>query len=617
MAKTSIDGLRVREPDYRHRRADRARSNNAHTVDLTTRHTGSTAPKSNVTKAQRAKRQEALDSVEQIRKRQAAASAFLDPVQSFDFDSEPVNQPDNEFTASAEADWSDLLNDFQGNSDPLVRQSRPKTRPQQNYTEEDLFDSWTNDTKSGADSLADALDEVDDDTPISEPLPKKQRKHHKKHHLVRNLMVGLACLLVIGGGILYKWGDDLISRLTGGNSGLWDAITSFVSDEIPFETDQNGRTNVLIFGTEGYNMNGNTAHGEHDGAQLTDSIMVASIDQKTKDVALISLPRDLKVPKACSVGKINEVFWCHNQDGTKEAAGAQALMDQVGSVLGLDFQYYAHINWASLIDIIDTIGGITVTLDEDINDYGWTNAVAQAGVPMNVNGEQALGLARARHGTTGGDFTRGNTQQKIVEGIIHKLLDNGIGVTEALNLLNILGDNLRSNFSTDNIKAGVRLLSGFNVSKIRQIPLVDYNTNTFYVTTATINEVSFVVPSAGNTNYKQIQEYVASMLNDSPAAREQARIIVYNASGQYGVAGAERTRLQNDDYNVVDVGDAEIGSCREKYCLYAIKEDFPATRAALEERYQTKALGAADLPSDIVAGEVDFILILGFSEDAA
>ncbi len=45
-------------------------------------------------------------------------------------------------------------------------------------------------------------------------------------------------------------------------------------------------SNVLIFGTEGYDMNGSSGDGVHDGAQLTDSIMVASFDQERKDVAL-------------------------------------------------------------------------------------------------------------------------------------------------------------------------------------------------------------------------------------------------------------------------------------------------------------------------------------------
>lgn len=615
MAKTSIDGLRTREPSAKRQIHNSARSSSAHVVDATTRRTTRPRP-------EKTTRQNMLASIDQIRRNQASASEFLDPVQTFDFDAEPTVSPSNDFSSATEADWSDLLNDF--NTKPKSRSNRklqhskqlalPASTTQKQSTD-DIFGDWSNDDTSANDDFLGA--NLFDDEPTKTPPSKYKRNHRKKRHIGRMVAISMACLLVIGGGVLYKWGDDLISRLTGGRSGLWDAITSFVSDEVPFETDLNGRTNVLVFGTEGYNMNGDTAYGAHDGAQLTDSIMVISFDQKTKDVALLSLPRDLKVSMACSAGKINEVFWCHNQDGTNEEAGARALMDQVSSILGVNFQYYAHINWASLIDIIDTLGGITVTLDEDINDYGWTNAVAQAGVPIQVNGEQALGLARARHGTVGGDFTRGNTQQKIVEGIVNKVLENGIGVTEALNLLNILGDNLRSNFSTDNVKAGVHLISGFNIANIRQVPLVDYNNNTFYVTTTTINNISYVVPMAGANNYTDIKEYVAEMFSSNPAVREQSRIIVYNSSGQYGVASAERTKLQNDDYNVVDVGDAELGSCMENYCLYAINDNFPHTREALEQRYNTTARSAEELPDGIVPGDVDFVLIIGFSEDAA
>lgn len=608
MAKTTIDGLKVRESGSKRKANAAAQASSAHTVDLNTKRPAKSP--ANVSPS----RQKMLSSIDQIRGHKSSASSFLDPVQSFDFDAEPTTQATYDFNTGVETDWSDLLDNF-GSSSPKHQLALPASTATDNNPTEDLLNAWDTDEPATSTPLSDSL--IDDDTPVS-PSPKKSKtKRHKKHHIGRIVAITAACLLVIAGGVLYKWGDALISRLTGGNSGLWDALVSFVSDEVPFEADTNGRTNVLVFGTEGYNMNGDTAYGAHDGAQLTDSIMVISFDQKTKDVALLSLPRDLKVSMACSAGKINEVFWCHNKNGTNETAGAQALMDQVGMILGVNFQYYAHINWASLIDIIDTLGGITVTLDEDINDYGWTNAVAQAGVPITVNGEQALGLARARHGTVGGDFTRGNTQQKIVEGIVSKVLDNGVGVTEALNLLNILGDNLRSNFSTDNVKAGVHLASGFNLANIRQVPLVNYDTNTFYVTTATINDISYVVPSAGANDYSKIQAYVAEMFSSNPAVREQARIVVYNASGQYGAASAERVRLQNDDYDVIDVGDAEIGSCPESYCLYALNENFPATSSALAERYHTTIRSRDELPESITPGEVDFILLLGFNEGQA
>ena len=82
-------------------------------------------------------------------------------------------------------------------------------------------------------------------------------------------------------------GDGLISRLTGGKSGLFDSLRAMVSDEIPFGNGRQWTDDNVDFGTaEGYDMNGSSGDGVHDGAQLTDSIMVASFDQERKDVAL-------------------------------------------------------------------------------------------------------------------------------------------------------------------------------------------------------------------------------------------------------------------------------------------------------------------------------------------
>lgn len=567
MGKTTIDGLKVRS--QKQRPTVPSSAGEVSSFDVMTRR-----PRDEVRMLPEVISDETDSLIEE------RESDFLNPVRNF-----PYDEAEETLGDDSGDDWSDLLNEMGAASE------------EDDYS---ALENWA----AGA-----------EEEPFEEPVergarPKKLPKAKKKRSVKRRVAIAVLCLLVLGGGALYFWGDSLISKLTGGNSGLWSTLSAIVSDAVPFETDENGRTNVLIFGTEGYDMSGATADGTHDGSQLTDSIMVASFDQETKDVALISLPRDLKVPSACMAGKINEVFMCHNQDGTNEQAGAEALMEQIGDILGLEFQYYAHVNWASLIDIIDTIGGITVTLDEDINDYAYTGAVATAGVPIEINGEQALGLARARHGTQGGDFTRGNTQQKIVAGVLEKIVTKGIGATEAVGLLNILGDNLRTNFSAENIKAGVQLASGFNVSEIRQLPLVDYDANTFYVTTATINEISYVVPSAGTSNYSEIQAYVRSMLSSDPAQREGATIVVYNATGGYGVASAERDRLTADGYNVVAVADAVAGSCTEQYCVYS-NGGKPATEAALAERYGVTV--STEVPVELQS-DADIVIVVGIAE---
>lgn len=620
MGKTTIDGLAVRESSNSKRGVQPTRN--------TARRTSSGTSRGGRSLAVDPVRQKSVAATPQkpvaAPKATATTGSFLDPVKSFGYDEEL----DEAFggatlTEDTGADWSDLLGELSNDGNEKI-ETNEFVQPANSGR---WLDDWAEKaTDDAADSLLDAdfaekktediaeedsksiLEKfVDDD----EKPTKKPKRHGKKFSVGKAIAMAMVLLLVVGGGALYMWGDGLISRLTGGKSGLFDSLMAMVSDEIPFETDANGRTNVLIFGTEGYDMDGSSGNGTHDGAQLTDSIMVASFDQKTKDVALLSLPRDLKVSMACSAGKINEVYWCHNQDGNHEEAGAQALMRQIGDILDIEFQYYAHVNWGSLVKIVDTLGGITVTLDEDINDYYYTGMVAKAGEPITLDGEQAVGLARARHGTTGGDFTRGNTQQKIVEGIAQKVLQNGVGVNEALGLLNILGDNLRSNFSADNIKAAVRLASGFNTASIRQVPLVNYDENIFYVTTATINNVSYVVPQAGERNYSEIQEYVAGMFSSDGVKREGAKFVVYNATDGYGVASGEKEKLENDGFKVIRIGDATAEACDEAYCVYETSNEKVATRAALEERYGVSVRPESELPEGVWGGDVDFVVVVG------
>ena len=213
-------------------------------------------------------------------------------------------------------------------------------------------------------------DEQDEHDNHKKHKQKKVKKSVSKKRKIITSIILIIVLLLIGGVLwLVIWGNDIIAKITGGQGNIFDLVTFMEPTYERLKTDDNGRTNILAIGTSGYNMEGDEGNGVHDGAQLTDSIMVISANQDTGDIAMLSLPRDLKASPTCTAtGKINEVYWCNNMDGNNEQAGAEALMEEVGSILGIDFQYYAHLNWGSLVQIVDTLGGITVTLDEDIND---------------------------------------------------------------------------------------------------------------------------------------------------------------------------------------------------------------------------------------------------------
>ena len=446
------------------------------------------------------------------------------------------------------------------------------------------------------------------DIGAGEKKPKKKRKKWSKK---RKFFTVFFLLLLAGGVAFYIWGEALIAKLTGGNSNLFDAITAVVTDKTtPLKTDKNGRTNILLMGTSGYDMGGSN----HDGAQLTDSIMVISLDQEQKDAALLSLPRDLKVGYTCTAtGKVNEVYWCANMDGNDEDGGARALMNEVESILGINLQYYAHMDWGALVQIVDSIGGVTVTLDEDIADY-WTNTFIDAGVATTLNGEGALGLARARHGTENGDFSRGASQQKILFAIKDKIIQNGLGVGEMISLINVLGDNLRMNFSVDELKTVAKLLQDFPAENLRQVSLLDTPEGNL-MTTATIGGISYVVPAAGVGVYSDIQSYVKKMFSTDPTMREGANILVLNGSGVAGVASSEQKKLKEDGYSVGAVGDAPVGEYTNEYYLYDMSGKKPATKKALQERYSVEALGEGALPAGIYADSYDFVVIIGSKKE--
>ena len=446
----------------------------------------------------------------------------------------------------------------------------------------------------------------------SNPKQKKAKKPvSKKRKIVKRIIIVIASLLIVGVIWLILWGNGIIAKITGGQGNIFDLLTFTEQSYNPLKTDSNGRTNILAFGTSGYNMNGDEGNGTHDGAQLTDSIMMISLDQETKDVVMLSLPRDLKVSPTCTAtSKINEVYWCNGggkEDLKSETDAANALMEEVGDILGIDFQYYAHLNWGSLVQIVDTLGGIKVTLDEDIQDYTWTGAVFKADTEYTINGEQALGRARARHGTANGDFTRGASQQKILIGIKNRVAEKNLSIPELIDLASTLGDNLRTNFSLDEFKTLAHLTSEIDLNGVRQISLLEPEP---LMTTGTINGISYVLPVGGIGYYSNIKSFIEKTLSSDPRVYEDASILILNGTDTVGLASTEQENLKKDNYNNIYTDNAPAGTYLDQYTLYSLDDSKPGTKKLLEEKYSTTTKTFDELPAG-TPKTYDFILILG------
>lgn len=462
-----------------------------------------------------------------------------------------------------------------------------------------------------------------DDIPLEQSAPvdraakKAKFKKRFRRTMIALLLAGLLTGASVAGYIVYR-GMNASDSVFEGN--LFDVVTK--SD--PLEEDKNGRSNFLIFGTAE-----DDEGGTHGGANLTDSIMVVSVDQEKKNAYMISLPRDLWVQyeEICTVGnqgKLNAAYFCASNDGEDEQAGAEALSRQVTAITGLDIHYYVHLNFTAVVEAVDAIGGVEVTiqssdprgiLDRNFDwkcNYTCYYVNYQNGQTVQLDGEHALALARARnaaggYGLPNGNFDREKNQQMILVALREKALSAGTltNVGKVTGLIDALGNNLRTNIETREIRTLMTLASEIQEANITSLSLVEEDM--MLVTTGNYNGQSIVRPVAGLLDYSEIQDYIATNVSSEAYVKEKAHVSVLNASETAGVAQLQADALADLGFTVDKVDNAPEGTY-DAVQIYQIGTDVPASAAKLAELYGVTL--RTDTPPVSVVGETDFLIII-------
>ncbi len=236
------------------------------------------------------------------------------------------------------------------------------------------------------------------------------------------------------------------------------------------------RLNILLLGVD---------QRQGDTTFNTDTMIVVSIDPVTKNVAMFSLPRDtVNVPLPASAqgvfgsvyqGKINSL-WLNARNrpdafpGTGNARGFNALKETLGTLYHLNIQYYVMVNFQGFRQVVDTLGGVTIDVQNPVVDdkYPGDNGTdlrvyIPAGV-QHMTGAQALIYARSRHGSN--DFDRASRQQRMILSIREQTSPQAV-----LNNLQALLSTLKTSFKTDipvdQLPALIQLSSQVNTSNIR------------------------------------------------------------------------------------------------------------------------------------------------------
>lgn len=243
-----------------------------------------------------------------------------------------------------------------------------------------------------------------------EEILRKRRKRKRRRILVLVIeVIILAALSVVAYGI-FKLGSLNHLSLNVDNNG-WT---------------QEGYTNIALFGTD--SREGAAENGE---PVRSDTIIVASLNNETKEVKLVSVYRDTMLEQEGQhYDKANVAY---AQGGPEEA------VNMLNRNLDLDIEDYVSVNFLAMADVVDALDGVDIELtDEEVvhmNNFcvetsevtgkSYERIEPEVGGTYHLNGVQAVSYARIRY-TAGGDFTRTERQRLLIEKVVEKAKDAGI-----------------------------------------------------------------------------------------------------------------------------------------------------------------------------------------------
>lgn len=215
-------------------------------------------------------------------------------------------------------------------------------------------------------------------------------------------------------------GDSVfVSKNSQGQSVIKQFSDMIINPSEALQGESEGQINILLLGVGGEG---------HSGGTLTDTIMILSLKPETHEAALLSIPRDLYVEvQGTSIkGKINSV----QEQGNKspEKNGNELLRQVIEDMTGFNIHYFVQLDFAGFTKAIDSVGGIDIYLEKEINDPTYPN-FSQGYDPFyisagwhHLDGATALKVARSRHSTMG-DFDRIKRQQEVIKAFRQKIYE--------------------------------------------------------------------------------------------------------------------------------------------------------------------------------------------------
>lgn len=258
---------------------------------------------------------------------------------------------------------------------------------------------------------------------------RRRKKKKRKKRLAILLVLEVFLILILGVGV---WGLGKLGKIQ--NLGV-DADEVTMNEDIDEDTAKllKDYTNIALFGIDTRTI------GELGAGNRSDTIIIASINNDTKEVKLMSVYRDTYLNRADDTyGKCNAAY---------AAGGPKQAMEMLNTNLDLNIQYYVSVDFVALIKTIDALGGIDIDVQEDewelVNSYMYeTTEVSEDYLDhyspflegpglQTLDGLQATSYCRIRY-TSGSDFKRTERQRTVISKIVEKAKSAGLGTINTI-----------------------------------------------------------------------------------------------------------------------------------------------------------------------------------------
>lgn len=432
--------------------------------------------------------------------------------------------------------------------------------------------------------------------------PKQKKKRKKKKSLIRKFFgivfsILLVYIVAFGSYIVYTYLND-------NDNDDWFANnpTMIPSSLIPKVPE---RTSFLIMGLD-------------NEKTRTDVMMVGCFNSITKQLNIISLPRDtlVKIPsdryqalkdngshiKSPEV-KLNEV---HSYAG--KSLNTEYTIKQIEDLLDIDLDYYAKVDLEAFRYIVDSIGGIEFDVQDRLYYSDPTQDLYIDLKPglQTLDGDKAEQLVRYRKGYIQQDLKRVEVQQDFMREFISQALDKQTIMSNPTAYLSAMFKYVDTNIGITDALKYLKYLDGFSSESITTYTLPgepeNLPTGSYFIydeeeTTKLIYDI-FQKPSS------EIYQEENSSSSDEPSTEKQIQVL--NGGYTSGLAGKTKESLEKNGFTISNIGDYS-GEKKEPTRIYVKKEG----QGKDLEKYFTESEIIVD--SDETK-EYDIVIILGTKE---